>query len=946
MDKAAKADGAREQHGAARPTDDGAITVEPRIKAAQKIKNPKEHCECCCCLKPSPKIEIVMGTCGSHQKNGRNLIICIDGTANQFGKKNTNVIELYNLLKKDIGDEQLTWYNSGIGTYARPHWRSMKYWIQIFLHKVDLAIAWNFDKTLLAAYQWLAENYQEGDRIFLFGFSRGAFQVRALSAMINKVGLLYKGNEMQIPFAYQLYAQSEDEPLPADEDASKTPWYNKLFPRDGADTPDGNATKKGKKVSPTEKFKNAFSREVKVHFVGAWDTVSSIGIARGQRVLPGTTEGMTHVCYFRHALALDERRVKFLPEYAWGGSSRDPTQKVQRNLHDLGFDKMNRPVQALEVWFPGTHSDIGGGNWQNEDMDRSRPPLRWMVFEANAAGLRTRDFERELLPQEQVEIKESLTGVWHAFEFLPFKRLTYSLRLEGHVARMLTRRPHCWASRKIHPGQKIHPAVLVVNEAEGTYLPQARLASKNARSLLQRLRGDKGEREEFWRTVRGDGSTISEWLIDSLRAHARVAVKRLVNGEDINSQFKRIMGLDNGPQALIMAVIEALEVHSHKRVDEPPTEPSIQSNWKLSDEVKLDLLSRATESSPISRNGLLVPVNVIKPFVAGFLSGGTEEHKKPARKFLDLYGDMCILQLKGHTDRVVSVAFTPDGKNVVSGSGDNTIRVWDAATGRGVGEPLRGHKGLIWSVAVSADGQRIVSGSVDGTVRIWDARTGQEVASSPLRGSAEIFSVAISHNGSRIVAGSEDGKIQVWYAATGEQAIPPLEGHERWVRSIAISADGNQIVSGSGDSTVRVWDIQSGAEVMKMTGHTEYVVSVAISPDRSKLVSGSGDGTVRIWDAKTGQQVGEPLRGHTGEVNSVVFSPDSRRIVSGSDDNTIRIWDVETGKQVGKPLQGHTQWVYSVAISSDGKLIASGSYDGTVRIWDGELALSADLVDD
>ncbi|TFK27916.1 WD40 repeat-like protein, partial [Coprinopsis marcescibilis] len=779
-----------------------------------------------------------------HHKNSRNLIICIDGTANQFGDQNTNVIELYNLLLKGPNDRQLTWYNSGIGTYAEPHWRSLEYWLQVLYHKIDLLIAWNFDKTLLAAYRWLADNYEEGDRIYLFGFSRGAFQVRALSAMIDKVGLIYKGNELQIPLCVDF-----------------TSSIYKIFSF-------GNSPKVVKKVgtgeyvSKTERFKKAFAREVRVHFVGAWDTVSSIGIARGKRVLPGTTDGMRHVCYFRHALALDERRVKFLPEYAWGGSHND------RRMKDTSKQETRDSDQY--TWFPGTHSDIGGGNRQNEGMDRSRPPLRWMVSEAKAAGLRTREFDRELLPKEHIEIKESLNGVWHLFELLPFVRLTYTARLQGRV---LTRRPHCWASRKIHPGQKIHPAVLV-EEMRTSYLPQARLASQHPRSLLTRLRSDKHGRNEFWNAIREDGlKNTKGWLLEDLLSSARIAVRRFVEGED--------------------------------------------------------------------------------PFVDSLLARGTEEHKRVARKFLELCDSkcyypiykakvksgtstVCILQLKGHTNVVTSVAFTPDCKNVVSGSMDNAIRIWDAATGQEVRKPLRGHKDWIWSVAVSLDGQRIVSGSDDRTVRIWDAQTGQEVAPSPLRGSIDIFSAAISPDGSRLIAASADGTIHVWDAETGESTIPPLKGHQGWVRSVAISPDGNWIVSGSNDYTVRVWDIPSAAEVMKMTGHTCWVRSVAISPDGLQIVSCSWDRTVRIWDAKTGQQVGEPLRGHTDWVNSVVFSPDGRRIVSGSDDRTIRVWDVETGKQVGKPLKGHTDFVYSVAISSDGKLIASGSEDKTVLIWDGE----------
>ncbi|TFK20313.1 WD40 repeat-like protein [Coprinopsis marcescibilis] len=899
MNKATVSDDADECHDASQAMNDNEATVDPRIKAAPMVENSKEHCGCNCkCA--TPKVKIVMDTCGSHRKNGCNLIVCIDGTSNQFGD------QLYNLLFKGTGTRQLTWYNSGIGTYAEPHWRSPRYWLQVLLHKIDLAIAWNFDKTLLAAYQWLADNYEDGGTV-----------------SISSVGLIYKGNEAQIPFAYQLYARSED---PGQSEV--------LNVGTSAD------------VSRTDRFKKAFSRDVKVHFVGAWDTVSSIGVFRGKRVLPLTTEGMDHVCYFRHALALDERRVKFLPEYAWGGSSIDTRKKDNSNEEENLRSRRDKtkdtvPPHTLEVWFPGTHSDIGGGNRQNKTMDRSRPPLRWMVSEAKVAGLRVRDFDRELSSKEQVEIQESLTGLWHLFELLPLMRLTYTACSGGCGVQLMTYRPHFWESRKIHQGQKIHPAVLV-EEMKHKYLPRAYPALDQPPPLLKCLKSDMQERTEFWTSIRDDGlKNKTGWLIEDLSSSARVVMKRLINGDDVDSLIAQIVGFENGPKALIGAVIMALEDDAHQGLDQSTTQPSI---CQLSDDKKFYLLDQALQTILASRGDPVLPMAMAKPFVGGLLTRGTEEHKRVARKFLDFYGDMCILQLKVHKAAVLSVAFIPDCQHAVSGSLDNTIRIWDAATGQGVGERLRGQGDWIRSVAVSYDGQRIISGSDDGSVRIWDRRTGQEVEPSPLRGSAGILSVAISPDGSRIVAGSRDGTIQVWDAETGEQATPlPLEGG--LMRSVAIAPDGNRIVSGCEDCTVREWDIRSGAEVMKMTGHTGRVWSVAISQDGTKIVSGSADATVLIWDAKTGQQVGEPLHSRTGEVNSVVFSPDGRRIVSGSDNKSIRIWDIETGKQVGKPLRGHTHWVRSVAISSDGKLIASGSDDMTIRIWDGEVALSADLVD-
>ncbi|KAF9541951.1 hypothetical protein CPC08DRAFT_700737 [Agrocybe pediades] len=210
----------------------------------------------------------------------RNLVISIDGTSNKFGAMNTNVIEHHSLLIKD--GRQIPYYNSGIGTYARPSWTSPKFIGMVLHHKIDLAIAWDFDKTVKDAYRWISENYEDGDLIFMFGFSRGAFQVRVLSAMIEKarVGLLHKGNELQIPFAYELYSDPEtDKPEP-------------LGPGGSFRT----------RVTIAERFKLTFSRQgVKVHFVGVWDTVSSIGTVRGAKMLPGTIEGMKHVCFFRHA---------------------------------------------------------------------------------------------------------------------------------------------------------------------------------------------------------------------------------------------------------------------------------------------------------------------------------------------------------------------------------------------------------------------------------------------------------------------------------------------------------------------------------------------------------------------------------------------------------------------------------------------------------------------
>ncbi|QRW13370.1 WD repeat-containing protein [Ceratobasidium sp. AG-Ba] len=291
--------------------------------------------------------------------------------------------------------------------------------------------------------------------------------------------------------------------------------------------------------------------------------------------------------------------------------------------------------------------------------------------------------------------------------------------------------------------------------------------------------------------------------------------------------------------------------------------------------------------------------------------------------------------LDGHTSGVSSVGYSPDGAYIVSGSDDNTVRIWDARTGKQVGQSLDGHTSGVWSVGYSPDGAYIVSGSDDNTVRIWDARTGKQVGQSLDGHTSGVYSVGYSPDGAYIVSGSHDKTMRIWDARTGKQVGQSLDGHTSPVNSVGYSPDGAYIVSGSDDNTVRIWDARTGKQVgQSLDGHTSPVNSVGYSPDGAYIVSGSWDNTVRIWDARTGKQVGQSLDGHTSPVSSVGYSPDGAYIVSGSSDKTVRIWDARTGKQVGQSLDGHTSAVFSVGYSPDGAYIVSGSSDNTVRIWD------------
>ena len=285
--------------------------------------------------------------------------------------------------------------------------------------------------------------------------------------------------------------------------------------------------------------------------------------------------------------------------------------------------------------------------------------------------------------------------------------------------------------------------------------------------------------------------------------------------------------------------------------------------------------------------------------------------------------------LRGHTDDVSSASFSPDNKYIVSASYDNTIRIWDAQTGKEL-KKLEGLTEGINSVSFSPDGKRIVSASWDNTIRIWDAKTGKEL--KKMEGHTNIVnSASFSPDGKRIVSASQDRTVRIWDTQTGKE-LKKLEGHTDIVWFTSFSPDGKCIVSASDDHTVRIWDAQTGKELKKLEGHTSGVNSASFSPDGKRIVSASRDNTVRIWDAQTGKEL-KKLEGHTSLVNSASFSPDSKYIVSASYDNTIRIWSAQTGKEL-KKLEGYTEGFRSASFSPDGKRIVSVSYDNTVRIWE------------
>ncbi|KAI6128787.1 hypothetical protein EV401DRAFT_840498 [Pisolithus croceorrhizus] len=312
---------------------------------------------------------------GREAPEPRTLVLCFDGTAAQFDSDNTNVVKLFSLLRKDEMDKQRCYYQPGIGTYFEPGVVSPLFsWGAKLL---DEAIAWYLDEHVMDGYKFLMSNYRTGDKICLFGFSRGAYTARALAGMLAKVGLLPHDNLQSVTFAYKYYKQQD---------------------------------KNG--IALAKQFKEEFCQDVDVEFVGVWDTVQSTGILFS-RSLP-FTDSNTFVTTFRHALSLDEHRAKFRPNLYHRPVKKEKTSLAQkaksgvtrvfnflRGEHHTSSDNpaenstsepgpeqfASSETDVLEVWFSGCHSDVGGGNVKNDEkISLAQIPLRWMIEQVVASG--------------------------------------------------------------------------------------------------------------------------------------------------------------------------------------------------------------------------------------------------------------------------------------------------------------------------------------------------------------------------------------------------------------------------------------------------------------------------------------------------------------------------------------------------------------------------------
>ncbi len=311
----------------------------------------------------------------------------------------------------------------------------------------------------------------------------------------------------------------------------------------------------------------------------------------------------------------------------------------------------------------------------------------------------------------------------------------------------------------------------------------------------------------------------------------------------------------------------------------------------------------------------------------------------------------CVQTLPGHSSFVNSLAISPDGKTLASGSWDKTIKIWNLETGELIGT-LTGHSDRVNSVTISGDGKMLASGSSDETIKFWNLQSGELLCTFPGH-SMEVNSVAISPNGQVIASsGGADNTIKLWNLRTGK-LLRTLRGHLDNVNAVVFSPDGKILASGSSDATSKVWDVESGKLLRTLSGLNVGVNSVAIGPNGQILASVSNDYTIKLRNLHTGSLLrilnsnsdrgkGLPslgmneglhiLQNYVSRGDSVAISGDGLTLASGCDDNTIKIWNLLTGELLSS-LSGHLGTVYSVAIAPSGNILVSGSADETIKIW-------------
>jgi serine/threonine protein kinase len=286
-----------------------------------------------------------------------------------------------------------------------------------------------------------------------------------------------------------------------------------------------------------------------------------------------------------------------------------------------------------------------------------------------------------------------------------------------------------------------------------------------------------------------------------------------------------------------------------------------------------------------------------------------------------------IAEITAHNGAIAGMAYTEDGRWLVTAGADATLKVWDAAYHTLV-RTIELDDGR--ATALALNGTRAVTGHSNGRVVLWDLESATKIASVQ-RNEANIWAVVFTGDPNKFAAASHDWKVTLWDAGQPSAPLHVFDGHQNAVQALAYAPGEALLASGGADETVLLWNLKTLSLKRKYRGHRDFVTSIAFSHSGKLLASGALDGRIRIWSALSSRRL-RSLNGHKGRVTDLAFSPRGNLLASSSEDGTVRLWDLHRGRTV-RALTGHTGGATAVAFAPDGQHLASAGANGTVRLW-------------